>query len=117
MTDILVRTEGRERDPRPLDNWEQNAITVEVEVTDQIQLHQIRVKCAWCTKAWLIVLDKACDTARGHFICSNCGQWFKWETRDGESRTTRSIARPKHTQRRRTQWHETLARSKAEQSL
>lgn len=110
MTEFFIPTQGRDRDPDPFDNWEQNAITVEVEVTDKIRIHQVRVGCAWCGYHWMVVLDKACSRATGHMLCSHCGKFFKWETKDSESRTLRSLAKPKPRKaEERLAWRGTLA--------
>lgn len=78
----------------PMETWEQNAITAEIEVTKDINVKQTRLECPWCTKRYLVVMDKT-RKGSGHMICGNCGQFFKWLVHEGESTTRRVRGKPK----------------------
>jgi len=72
-----------------LDNWEKNAIMVETKGVHQLDLKQTRLPCPWCAKTHLVITDKSAS-ASGHMLCSNCGQFFKWEVNLTEGETKRS---------------------------
>ena len=78
----------------PLETWEENAIVAEIEVTDEINVQQTRLGCPWCSKKHLVVMDKT-RTGKGHMMCKNCGEFFKWLVHDGQSTTRRVRGRPK----------------------
>ena len=73
----------------PLDTWEKNAITAEIEVTKDINVQQTRMACPWCDKRHLVIMDKT-RQATGYMICGNCGQFFRWRVHEGEGFTRRS---------------------------
>ena len=79
-----------------LDNWEKNAIMVETKAVHKLNLKQVRLPCPWCTKTHLVITDKQAS-ATGHMLCSNCGEFFKWEVHLTEGETKRS--RPKRMKR------------------
>lgn len=71
-----------------MDNWEKNAIMVEVECLDvsKLDLKQTKIDCPWCKKRHLVITDKSA-TASGHMLCSNCGQFFRWSVFKAEGYT------------------------------
>ena len=80
----------RERDRRDvLDNWHQDAIVVELEITDKVQIRQTRVDCPWCWKRHFVVIRNG-QLVIGTHVCHSCGHMFKWVVLDGRS-TTRPV--------------------------
>ncbi len=78
----------------PMETWEVNAITTEIEITKDINVRQTRLECPWCVKKHLVVLDKT-RKATGHMLCANCGQFFRWLVHEEESATRRICGKPK----------------------
>lgn len=68
-------SEGRGFDP--MMNWEKDAIVTEMEVTREVSVRQSKVECDWCSKKWLVIVDKHVQ-ASGIMFCSNCGRFFRW---------------------------------------
>ena len=82
----------RERDSRDaLDNWHQDAICVELEITDKVQIRQTRVECSWCGKRHFVAVRNG-QLVSGTHICGSCGQFFKFVVLDEGSTTKRVLA-------------------------
>ena len=81
----------------PLDYWDQNVITSEVEVVRAIRVSQYRVSCPWCQHHWLVIVDRTTQEIRGHMLCSHCGEFFGWRIHPptAASVTRRARATPK----------------------
>lgn len=77
----------------PMETWEENAITAEIEITKDISVKQTNLECPWCVKKHLVVMDKT-RKGSGHMMCGNCGHFFKWLVHEGESATRRVIGKP-----------------------
>ena len=79
----------RERDSRDmLDNWHQDALCVELEVTDRVQIRQTRVECPWCDKKHFVVVRNG-QQVTGIHVCGSCGQLFRWTVLDEVCRMRR----------------------------
>ena len=77
-----------------LDNWEKNAISVDVQRDwRKLNLQQVRLECSWCDKHHCVVKDRT-QIQSGYMLCSNCGQFFKWRAADDNSITNRVRAHP-----------------------
>lgn len=60
-----------------MDNWEKNAITAELEITDKINVRQTKLGCPWCDRRHIVIVDRY-RQASGVMICQGCGQFFRW---------------------------------------
>ena len=88
-----------------LDNWDEGAIMVDVPVTAIYELHHVSLPCPWCDKHHFMVLENDQRSIKGHHLCDNCGEFFRFDIEKLESRTLRSRARPK-LRERGEQWHD-----------
>jgi len=76
----------------PLNNWETNAIVV--DVAEKIQPYWL--KCPWCGRSHQLILEPNREI-RGHQLCDNCGEFFRFAvcSETGATEAVRCKARPK----------------------
>jgi predicted RNA-binding Zn-ribbon protein involved in translation (DUF1610 family) len=79
-----------------LDNWDEGAIMVDVPVTATYELHNVSLPCPWCGRHhFMVCLQNYQRSIKGHHLCDNCGEFFRFDIENLESRTLRSRARLK----------------------
>ncbi len=78
-----------------LDNWDIGAILVDVPISQLYELHHVNLPCPWCDRRHFMVLENDQRSMKGHHLCDNCGEFFRFDIEKLEARTLRSRARPK----------------------
>jgi hypothetical protein len=77
----------------PLDNWDTGAIFVDVPMGTHCRLHHVPIPCPWCDRSHFVVLEHAERSVRGRQFCDHCGEFFRFDVVNLQSRTRRSRAR------------------------
>lgn len=81
---------------RHLDNWSDDAILVDVQISKYRNLLGRYIKCPWCGHSHQMVVHPGQEVS-GKAVCRKCAQFFRFVlvTSTGHYRTRRLLARPK----------------------